>query len=89
VSFVHGLELVVAHALSAILNRAQNLSCTVITDLDTSKRAHRKPFPAVTPSWKLAPRPAVSMRSELLVAHKKLGQLLLLAVYIVPVKVEK
>jgi len=29
--------------------------------------------------------PAVSMRSELLVAHKKLGQLLLLTVYVVPV----
>jgi len=29
--------------------------------------------------------PAVSMRSELLVAHEKLGQLLLLTVYVVPV----
>jgi len=28
--------------------------------------------------------PAVSMRSELLVAHEKLGQLLLLTVYVVP-----
>jgi hypothetical protein len=33
--------------------------------------------------------PAVSKRSELLVAHKKLGQLLLLTVYVVPVKGEK
>ena len=29
--------------------------------------------------------PAVSMRSELLVAHEKLGQLQLLTVYVVPV----
>jgi len=29
--------------------------------------------------------PAVSMRSELLVAHEKFGQLLLLTVYVVPV----
>jgi len=29
--------------------------------------------------------PAVSMRSELLVAYEKLGQLLLLTVYVVPV----
>ena len=29
--------------------------------------------------------PAVSMRSELLVAHEKLGQLLLLKVFVVPV----
>jgi len=29
--------------------------------------------------------PAVSMRSELLVAHEKLGELLLLTVYVVPV----
>jgi len=29
--------------------------------------------------------PAVSMRSELLVAHAKLGQLPLLTVYVVPV----
>jgi hypothetical protein len=33
--------------------------------------------------------PAVSMRSELLVAHEKLGQLSLLAVYVVLVKGEK
>jgi hypothetical protein len=29
--------------------------------------------------------PAVSMRSELLIAHEKLGQLPLLTVYVVPV----
>jgi hypothetical protein len=47
----------VAHALPAVLNRAQNLRCTVITDLDTSKRSTQKVFPAATPSWKLSPRP--------------------------------
>jgi hypothetical protein len=51
VSFVHGLELLVAHALPAVLNR-------VI--LETG--------------------PAVSIRSELLVAHEKLVQLPLLTV---------
>jgi hypothetical protein len=34
-------------------------------------------------NWPLGP--AVSMRSELLVAHEKLGQLPLLTVYVVPV----
>jgi hypothetical protein len=38
-----------------------------------------------TPSWKLVPRPAIRMRSELLVAHEKLGQLPLLTVCVVPV----
>jgi hypothetical protein len=33
--------------------------------------------------------PAVSMRSQLLVAHEKLGQLPLLMVYVVPVKGKK
>jgi hypothetical protein len=33
--------------------------------------------------------PAVSMRSDLLLAHEKLGQLSLLTVYVVPVKDEK
>ena len=41
----------------SFLNRARNSRCTVITDLDTQNRAHRKPFPAVTPSWKLSQRP--------------------------------
>jgi len=50
--------------------------CTVITDLDTSKRSTQKAF---------SRGPAVSMRSELLVAHEKLGLLLLLMVYVVPV----
>jgi hypothetical protein len=33
--------------------------------------------------------PAVTMRSELLVAHEKLGQVPLLTVYVVPMKGEK
>jgi len=55
----------------------------VITDLDTSKRSTQKAF-----SWCdaiLETGPALSMRSELLVAHEKLGQFPLLAVYVVPV----
>jgi hypothetical protein len=44
VSFVHVSELLVAHALPEILNCAQNSRCTVITDLDTSKRSTQKAF---------------------------------------------
>jgi hypothetical protein len=47
----------VSQALPAVLSCAQDSHCTVITDLDTSKGTHRKPFPAATQSWKLAPRP--------------------------------
>ena len=43
---------------ASFLNRAMQLyCCTVITVLDTSNGAHRKPFPAATPSWELTPRP--------------------------------
>jgi hypothetical protein len=65
----------------------QNSRCTVITDLDTSKRSTQKAFSC----WDaiLETGPAVSMRRELLVAHEKLGQLSLLTVYVVPVKGEK
>jgi hypothetical protein len=38
------LELLVALALQAVLNRARNSRCTVITDLDTSKRSTQKAF---------------------------------------------
>ena len=59
-------------------------SCTVITDLDTSKQNTQKAFSCCDAI--LETDPAVSMRSELLVAHEKLGQLLLLlTVYVVPV----
>ena len=74
-SFVqHGLEKT---------HRARNSSCTVITDLDTSKRSTQKAFSCCDAILETVP--AVSMRSELLVAHEKLGQLPLLTVYVVPV----
>ena len=63
------------HAAS-FLNRARNSRCTVITDLDTSKRSTQKAFYCCDAM--LETGPAVSMRSELLVAHEKLGQLPLL-----------
>jgi hypothetical protein len=84
----HALPAVRFLALPASISIARNSRCTVITDLDTSKRSTQKAFSAATPSWKLTPRPrspAVSMRSELLVADKKLGQLPLLTVYVLPV----
>jgi len=69
---------------ASFLNRARNSRCTVITDLDTSKRSTQKAFSCCDAI--LETGPAVSKRSELLVAHGKLGQLLLLlTVYIVPV----
>ena len=61
----------------------QRVSCTVITDLDTSKRSTQKDFSCCDTI--LETGPAVSMRSELSVAHGKLGQLPLLTVYVVPV----
>jgi hypothetical protein len=76
---------VVAHALPAVLNCAQNSRCTVITDLDT-KTEHTESLFLLRRHLVNWPRgPAVSMRSELLVAHEKLGQLPLLTVYVVPV----
>jgi len=68
----------VHHAGASFLNRARNSRCTVITDLDTSKRRTQKAFSFCDAI--LETGPAVSMRSELLVAHEKLGQLLLLTV---------
>ena len=68
----------------SFLNRARQLyCCTVITDLDTSKRSTQKAFSCCYTI--LETGPAVSMRSELLVAHGKLGELPLLKVYVVPV----
>jgi hypothetical protein len=75
-------ELIVAHGAS-FLNRARNSRCTVITDLDTSKRSTQKAFSCCDTFLKTGS--SVSMRSELLVAHEKLGQLPLLTVYVVPV----
>jgi len=83
VSFVHGLEKT-HHA--SFLNRARNSRCTVITDLDTSKRSTQKAFFLLRRHLGNWPRGSVvSMRSELLVAHEKLQQLPLLTVYVVPV----
>ena len=82
VSFVHGLEKM-HHA--SFLNRARNSRCT------DHRSGHLKmehteslfPLPRHLGNW---PRgPALSIRSELLVAHEKLGQLPLLTVYTVPV----
>ena len=72
---------------ASFLNHARNSHCTVITDLDTSKRSTQKAFSCCDTIMETGP--AVSMRSELLVAHEKLGQLPLLTVYLVPVKGEK
>ena len=69
---------------ASFLNRApRNSRCTVITDLDNSKQSTQKAFSCCDAI--LETGPAVSMRSELLVAHEKLGQLPLLTVYVVPV----
>ena len=68
---------------ASFLNRARNSRCTVITDLDTSKPSTQKAFSCCDAI--LETGPAVSMRSDLLVAHEKLGQLPLLTVYVVPV----
>ena len=68
---------------ASFLNRARHSRCTVITDLDTSKRSTQKAFSCCDAI--LETGPAVSMRSELMVAHEKLGQLPLLTVYVVPV----
>jgi hypothetical protein len=54
-----------------------------VADLDTSKRSTQNAFSCCNAI--LETGPAVSMRSELLVAHEKLGQLPLLMVYVVPV----
>ena len=66
---------------ASFINRARNSRCTVITDLDASKRNTQKAFSCCDAI--LETGPAVSMRSELLVAHEKLGQLPLLTVYVV------
>ena len=76
----HGLR----HA--SFLNRARNSRCTVITDLDTSKPEHTESLFLLRRHFGNWPRgPVVSMTSELLVTHDTLGQLPLLAVYVVPV----
>ena len=61
---------------ATFLNRALNSRYTAITDLDTSKRSTQKASSCCDAI--LETGPAVSMRSELLVAHEKVGQLPLL-----------
>ena len=61
------------------------VSCTVITDLDTSKRSTQKAFSCCDAILKTGP--AESIRSELLVAHEKLGQLLCWRCTLCPCKV--
>ena len=68
---------------ASFLNRARNSRCTVITDLDNSKRSTQKAFSCCDAI--LETGPAVGMRSDLLVTHQKLGQLPLLTEYVVPV----
>ena len=68
---------------ASFLNRARNSRCTVITDLDTSKRSTQKAFSCCDAIFETGP--VLSMRSELLVAHEKLGQLPLPTLYVVPV----
>ena len=72
VNFVHGLEK--THHAWCVFSKP----CNVITDLDTSKRSTQKAFSCCDAI--LENGPAVSMRSELLIAHEKLGQLPLLTV---------
>ena len=65
-----------AEYLSKFLNRARNSRCTVIRDMDTSKQNTEIAFDFCDAI--LETGPAISMRSELLVAHERLGHLLLL-----------
>jgi hypothetical protein len=58
-----------------------------VADLDTLKRSTQNAFSCCDTI--LETGPAVSMRSELLVAREKLGQLPLLKVYVVPMYGEK
>ena len=84
-SFVHGLEK--AHHAWCVFSKP----CTKLTVHCNHRSGHLKT--EHTESLFLLRRhlgnwprgPAVSMRSELLVAHEKLGQLPLLTVYVVPV----
>ena len=68
---------------TSFLNRARNSRCIVIIDLDTSKQSTQQAFSCCDAI--LETGPAVSMKSELLVTHEKLGQLPLLTVCFVPV----
>jgi len=69
--FLHG---------ASFLNHARNSRCTVITGLDTSKQSTQKAFSCCDAI--LETGSTLSMRSEMLASHEKLGQLLLLTVYV-------
>jgi len=84
VSFVQGLEK--THLAWCVFSKP----CTKLT-LHCNRRSghlkteHTESLSLLRRHLENWPRcPAVSMRSELLVAHKKLGQLPLLTVYVVP-----
>ena len=69
-NYQYHLVMLFRHGAS-FLNRVRNSSCTVITDLGTSERSTQRAFSCCDAI--LETGPAVSMRSELLVAHEKLG----------------
>jgi len=52
-----GTTVQVSHALITILQNVHPRSQDTHTYTHTHTHTHTKPFPAVTPSWKLAPRP--------------------------------
>jgi hypothetical protein len=78
VNLVHGLKKTHHTLIVPFLNRARNSHCSSITDLDTSKRSRQKAYTCCDAI--LETGPAVSMKSELLVAYEKFGQFLLLTV---------
>jgi hypothetical protein len=69
----------------SFLNSELNSHCTVVTDLDTSKRSTESLLLPRRHLGNWSRCRAVSMRSQLLVAHETLGQFPLLTVYVVPV----
>jgi hypothetical protein len=81
VRFVHGLELLVTHA-----HKGTKLTLHCNHRSGHLKTEHTESFFLLRRHLGNRPRgPTVSMRSELLVAHEKLGQLPLLTVSFVPV----
>jgi hypothetical protein len=80
VSFVHGLQTTLVLCVASLLNRVRNSHCTVITDLDTLMEHTESLLLLRRHLGNLLRRhlgnwfrgPAVSIRSEPLVAHEKL-----------------
>jgi hypothetical protein len=83
VSFVHGLKKTRHTRIIYFLNRTLNSRSTVSGHLKTEDTESLLLLRRHLGNW--CRGPAVSMRSELLVAHEKFGQFLLLTVYVVPV----